>query len=95
LEEVNDLNVARRNLAGVGTNTLALAFAGNTPSATGLTESWDGTNWINVGDLNTTRVSLAGAGTNTAALGFGGEALTAATEEWYGDGKLTETFTTS
>ena len=37
------------------------------------------------------------AGTATAALAAGGGdgPLFNATEEWYGDGKLTETFTTS
>ena len=33
----------------------------------------------------------SGAGTATSALAF----KSGATEEWYGDGKLTETFTTS
>jgi len=47
--------------------------------------------------MSTARHSLGSAGTQTAALAFGGAAPgdTAATEEWYGDGKLTETFTTS
>ena len=36
-----------------------------------LTESWDGTNWTEVGDLNTGRSYGAGSGTtNTAALCF-------------------------
>jgi hypothetical protein len=50
--EVNDLNTARRLLAGAGTATAALAFGGETPN-TGATESWNGTSWTEVNDLNT------------------------------------------
>ena len=38
-----------------------------------VTESWNGTNWTEVGDLNEARSILAGGGTtNTSALAFGG-----------------------
>jgi hypothetical protein len=40
--EVNDLNIARGNLAGVGTNTAALAFGGYTPTIVASTEEWSG-----------------------------------------------------
>ena len=33
---------------------------------------------------------MGGAGTKTAALAFGGNPLSSATEEWYGDGTLSE-----
>ena len=59
-----------------------------------LTESYNGTNWTEVGDLNLARVTLAGAGAdNTSALAFGGNVSGAAapvggrkaeTESWNG-----------
>jgi hypothetical protein len=36
------LNTARYLLAGAGTQTAALAFGGDAPSATGATEEWTG-----------------------------------------------------
>ena len=47
--------------------------------------------------MNTARDFLFGTGTKTAALAAGGgdSPRFNNTEEWYGDGKLTETFTTS
>jgi hypothetical protein len=50
--EVNDLNTAREQAGGAGTdNTSALAFGGN--GTTTLTESWNGTNWTNENNMNT------------------------------------------
>jgi len=51
--EVNDLNTAKRFMAGVGAdNTSALAFgAANSPSTFSLTESWNGTSWFEVNDF--------------------------------------------
>jgi hypothetical protein len=67
------LNTARRNLAGAGTQTAALAFGGIDTAATGATEEYDGTSWAtNPTGLNTARTGLAGAGIQTAALAFGG-----------------------
>jgi hypothetical protein len=84
----NNLNTARRNLGGAGTQTAGLAFGGTSP-VTGVTEEYDGTNWASVNSLNTARVGLAGAGTQTAALAFGGidtsPAYTTATEEYDGN----------
>jgi hypothetical protein len=40
----NPLNTARKELAGCGTQTAALAFGG-TPPRTGATEEYDGTTW--------------------------------------------------
>ena len=37
---MNDLNTARINLAGAGTNTAALAFGGATPTLSAATEEW-------------------------------------------------------
>jgi len=86
--------VARGGLRGAGTQTLALAFGGAVDSPVGVasTESWNGTNWTNENDLNTARQSLANSGTATSALAFAGSIppATGATEEWYGDGKVTD-----
>ena len=79
-------------MGGAGSsNTSVLAFGGITTSAA--TQSWNGTNWTNENDLNTGRTALGGAGIATSALGFGGDTPpnTTATEEWNGDGIVTET----
>ena len=98
--EVNDLNTARYGSAGAGTSTDALAFGGEVPpnNFQNITESWNGTNWSNVASMNTDRAYFGGVGTGTAGLAFGGQqstADTAATEEWYGNGLVTTTVTTT
>ena len=98
---VNSLNTARGIFAGAGIQTLALAFGGAPAApagATAATELWNGTSWTsNPTGLATARKNLSGAGTQTSALAFGGftTAVTAATEEWIGDGAVTKTITTS
>ena len=89
------MNRANEGPAGAGTSTSALAFGGNKPPpSSGITETWNGTNWTETGDLNTARRSLAGAGTQTTALAFGGQSpVTAATEEW-NDGPQVRTIDT-
>jgi hypothetical protein len=79
------LGTARKQLAGAGTNTAALAFGGSSPRFR-CTESYNGTSWTAGGAMGTGRSDLAGAGTNTAALAFGGDtgALTGATESYNG-----------
>jgi len=90
-----DLNTARSNPRGTGTQTAALSFGGKTPALNelALTESYNGSTWAELNDLNTARTVLGGAGTSTAALAFGGEngspgdpngGMTAATESWNG-----------
>ena len=96
--ELNDLNNAKDDVAGTGTQTLALAFGGSTPPtvASALTESWNGTNWTNENSMNGTKPRLTGTGTTSAALAFGGSPVPskgAGTEEWNGDGSATETIT--
>ena len=67
------LNDARSELGGVGTQTAALAFGGNTPPETGNTETYDGSSWTEVNNLNNARRLLQGMGTvYTAALAVGG-----------------------
>jgi len=68
----NSMNTARRDLAGAGIQTSALAFGGGGPPVETLTESWNGSSWTEVADLNTARATLGGAGTQTAALAFNG-----------------------
>ena len=79
-----DLNTARREMGGAGTQTAGLVFGGFPP--TNATEEYDGSTWTAGGNLGTTRHKLAGAGTQTAGLAFGGEAPpeTTATEEYDG-----------
>ena len=95
--EVNDLNTASAYAASIGIQTSALAAGKLTaPGArTAGTEQWNGTNWSNVNDLNTARRSARGSGTTSLGLAFGGEGppITGATEEWMGDGIITETVT--
>ena len=81
-----NLNTTRRNLAGAGIQTSALAFGGESPK-TGKTELYNGTSWSEVADLNTARNTFGGTGTSTAAIAFGGEVPggpSSATETWDG-----------
>jgi hypothetical protein len=67
------------------TPTASLAFGGGTPSASAVTESWNGSSWTTVNSLNTARTNIAGSGSQTAALAFGGgPPASAATEIWNG-----------
>ena len=79
------LNTARRNVAGAGIQTSALAFGGEGPQ-TGKTELYNGTSWSEQNDLNTARNTLGGTGTSTAAIAFGGEVSgpSSHTETWNG-----------
>ena len=62
--EVADLNTARDVLAGLGTQTAAIAAGGTvSPGNTANTESWDGSSWTEVSNLNTARIQLVGTGT--------------------------------
>ena len=82
--EMNDLNTARRGIAGAGaSNTSAVAFGGGSPAMDN-TETWNGTNWTAVNTLNTARYFLGGTGIITAALAYGGTPTTGATESWNG-----------
>ena len=85
--EVNDLNTGRNELAGHGIVTSALAYGGNLPGATAVTESYNGTNWTEVSDLNQARKTPGGSGTdNTVGIAFGGNIPpdTGKTETWDG-----------
>ena len=93
--EVNDLNTSRSLLQGAGTVTAGLVAGGNQsgPTVTGATESWNGTNWTNENSLNTTRYGVTATGSLTSMLaagGYTGTAVSSSTEEWFGDGTLSE-----
>ena len=83
-----NLNTARANLGGAGTQTATLAFGGEIPPQTGATELWNGTSWTtSPASLSTARKIIGAAGTQASALAFGGappNAGLAATEEWTG-----------
>ena len=79
--EVNDLNTAKNNGAGFGTQ--ASAIATNEANV----EIWDGTSWTETTDVNTDRTSYAGAtGPTSAGIVFGGYTTTyvANVETWNG-----------
>jgi hypothetical protein len=72
--ELNDLNTARSDLAGCGTQTASLAFGGSPgpgPIAKA-TEEWDGSSWTTSGILNQESRFCKGAGIQTAAYRVGG-----------------------
>jgi hypothetical protein len=96
--ELNDLNTARRQLAGAGLYTSALAFGGETSPGADVanTEEWNGASWAEVADLPAGRVGLGGAAANnTAALAFGGNpGYSTDTNEWNDTSFSTNTITT-
>jgi hypothetical protein len=59
------------------------------------TELWNGTNWSNQNSMTTGRERFAQGGISTSAIAAGGQtpSYTTATEEWIGDGIITETVT--
>jgi hypothetical protein len=87
--EVADVNTARSNPASFGTQTASIVAGGQTPTTINNVESWNGTNWVNVEFLPTPTERAAGAGSQTAGLVSFGTG-TAASFEWYGDGKVTD-----
>ena len=80
-----NLIIARRNLAGTGTQTAGLAFGGFDTANTAATEEYNSGTWSNApSNMIIARRALAGTGTQTAALAFGGQdpASTGATEQY-------------
>jgi len=79
--ELADLNTARRNPAGFGTQTAAVCAGGLIPPANpqtqDLVEEWDGSSWTEVTDVPVAGIPEAGgAGTLTAGIIFGGDVST-------------------
>ena len=82
-----NLNTARANLAGSGTQTAGLAFGGH-PNVVDA-ETYNGSTWTEVANLNTGRRALGGSGTSTSSLAFGGNVtppnnIKDETESWNG-----------
>ena len=85
----NPLNTGRSGLGGSSqSGTAALAFGGQNPPMSALTESYNGTSWTEVADLNTAKSLGVGSGaSNTSALYSFGESGTgnvATNESWNG-----------
>ena len=80
-----DLNTARYQGGGAGTQTAASLFGGGAP-AVAVHEYYNGTSWSEQTDLNTGRYSAASGGTQTASLLAGGYTTTNVTntETWNG-----------
>jgi hypothetical protein len=81
-------STARRNIAGSGIQTAALAFGGFTTTRVAATEEYDGSTWTGGGNLSAARSSHGGTGLQTAGLAFGGTTVpgvvTNTTEEYNG-----------
>ena len=96
-----NMNTARGIFAGAGVQTAAIVFGGQGPSVpSDRIQIWNGTNWVMGNNMNTARHDLAGAGnSSTDALAFGGRgpgsSWFTSTEEWRGEGKLTEILSSS
>tara|TARA_R110002094_G_scaffold47308_2_gene58861 strand:+ start:53 stop:898 length:846 start_codon:yes stop_codon:yes gene_type:complete len=69
-----NMGTARYGLAGAGTQTAGLAFAGNSGGVTNATEEYDGSAWTAGGDTTKGRFDMGAAGTQTAGLIAGGDA---------------------
>ena len=68
-----NLNDAKDQIDGAGTQTSGIVAGGNTPPHTNQAELYNGSAWTEVANLNTSRRAAAMAGAvNTAALTFGG-----------------------
>ena len=81
-----NLNTARQEMGGAGTQASALGYGGNTADAlSALTEAWNGSSWSEVNDMATARRhATTGNGSAVNAIQAGGEtdAVVVNTEEW-------------
>ena len=99
--EGNNLNTARRFLAGSGTTTAGIVFGGATtgPGSVKMdeTEQYDGTSWTEVADMATARqAESATSSPSSLSLAFGGQTpLSNLTEEWNGAPVTVKTVTAS
>ena len=94
--EGNDVNTARYDGGGAGTQTAALLMSGNTQSPNALkteVEAYDGTSWTEVGDVNSAvdRIPSQCGGTQDIAIKISGRVglgdpnpSTANVEQWDG-----------
>ncbi len=81
-----NLNTARNELGGAGTQGATIAFGGATspPTRVNNSEEYNGTSWTEIADMSTARYTLGGNGTTLASLAVGGltPSITNATEEF-------------
>ena len=84
--EVNDLNNARGEVGGDGTQTAALVVSGEDTANTATVEEWDGSSWTEITDVNTARRRGIGTGGVTGFVFSGGYSTnyTGDTETWNG-----------
>ena len=72
----NNLNTARDNMAGAGTQTSAMSVNGSNPPPTNISnvENYDGTSWAETTENNTPRryATANGVGGNTSVIYIGG-----------------------
>ena len=81
------LPVAKRYLAGFGTQTAALAAKGKVPPgpAVATSEEYDGSSWTAGGTASDATMSVVGSGTQTSGVVFGGNpSASNSTEEYNG-----------
>ncbi len=79
--EVNNLNTARFDIFGTGTQTSAIAASGYTTDWVTNTETWNGSSWTEVSEVNTGRKEGGSSGISaTSALIFGGEGTPSSTQ---------------
>ena len=68
-----NLNEAKQQLTGCGTQTANLAFGGEAPGGTTAnSEEYNGSAWTEGNNLGTSRYGVQGCGPQTAALAVGG-----------------------
>jgi len=80
------MTTGRATPGSAGTTSLALVWAGETPSYTVNTETWNGSSWSEVANLPVARNAPGGFGTSTAAVSAGGYAppINTACDTWNG-----------
>ena len=83
-----NLNSPRAYAGGCGaTKDASLCFGDGpppAPTASGITESYNGTSWTEVNDMNTGKAFVTGAGTYTSAIAAGGDQFSGVAESWNG-----------
>ena len=82
--EGDDINTARWQTSGSGTQTAGLLSGGNLTTEMNNVEEYNGTSWSEVNDLNTARRNAHACGLQTAALHIGGLPITGKTESYNG-----------
>ena len=82
--EIADLNTAKTNSVGLGTQTAALC------AMTGTSEEWNGASWTEGSNLTTSRQEIGSAGTQTAGLALGEQNGDSGKVELYNGASWTE-----